>query len=49
VLSAQRDDAAALIQDATTRGWDVETERHQRLIHRITALIDDAATRPTAV
>ncbi|WP_048700111.1 tyrosine-type recombinase/integrase, partial [Nostocoides australiense] len=28
VLTAQRDDAAALAADATTRGWDAETERH---------------------
>ena len=49
VLTAQRDDAAALAADATTRGWDAETERHLRLIHRLTALIDDAATRPAAM
>ncbi|WP_344089206.1 tyrosine-type recombinase/integrase, partial [Nostocoides veronense] len=46
VLTAQRDDAAALAADATTRGWDAETERHLRLIHRLTALIDDTATHP---
>ena len=49
VLIAQRDDAAALAADATTRGWDAETERHLRLIHRLTALIDDTATHPTAM
>ena len=49
VLTAQRDDAAALAADATTRGWDAETERHLRLIHRLTALIDDTATHPTAM
>ena len=49
VLTAQRDDAAALAADATTRGWDAETERHLRLIHRLTALIDDAATHPAAM
>ncbi len=49
VLTAQRDDAAALVQDATTRGWDAETERHLRLINRLTTLIDEAATRPTAM
>ena len=49
VLTAQRDDAAALAADATTRGWDAETERHLRLIHRLTALIDDTATHPAAM
>ena len=49
MLTAQRDDAAALAADATTRGWDVETERHLRLISRLTTLIDEAATRPTAM
>ena len=32
-----------------TRGWDAETERHLRLINRLTTLIDEAATRPTAM
>jgi len=27
-LHTQRDNAALLVQDATTRGWDAETERH---------------------
>ena len=45
VLTAQRDDATVLAQDATTRGWDAETERHLRLINRLTTLIDDATTR----
>jgi integrase len=49
VLAGQRDDATALAQDATRRGWDAETERHLRLIDRLTTLIDDAATRPTAM
>jgi integrase len=49
VLTAQRDDAAAVAADATTRGWDAETERHLRLINRLTILIDEAATRPTAM
>ena len=49
VLTAQRDDAAALAADATTRGWDAETERHLRLINRLTILIDEAATRPTTM
>ena len=49
VLTAQRNDAAVLAQDATARGWDAETERHLRLINRLTGLIGDAATRPTAV
>jgi integrase len=49
VLTAQRQDAAALVEDATARGWDAETERHLRLINRLTTLIDDAATRQTAM
>ena len=49
VLTAQRDDAALLVQDATARSWDAETERHLHLIHRLTILIDDAATRQTAM
>ncbi len=49
VLTAQRQDAAALVEDATTRGWDAETERHLRLITRLNTLIDDAATRPNAM
>lgn len=49
VLAAQREDATALAQDATRRGWDAETERHLRLIDRLTALIDDAATRSKAM
>ena len=46
VLTRQRDTAAALAADATTRGWDAETERHLRLITRLNTLIDHAATRP---
>lgn len=49
MLTAQRNDAAVLAQDATARGWDAETERHLRLINRLTGLIGEAATRPTAV
>jgi integrase len=49
VLTAQRDDTTVLAHDATARGWDAETERHLRLINRLTSLIDDAATRPTAM
>jgi len=49
VLTAQREDASVLAADATTRGWDAETERHLRLISRLTTLIDEAATRPTAM
>ncbi|MFK5648073.1 hypothetical protein ACI3ET_16395, partial [Ornithinimicrobium sp. LYQ121] len=47
VLTAQRDDAVALAQDATDRGWDAETERHLRLITRLTTHIEQAATRRT--
>ena len=47
-LHTQRGNAALLAKDATTRGWDTETERHLQLINRLTILIDDAATRPTA-
>lgn len=47
VLTAQRDDAAALAQDATDRGWDAETERHLRLISRLNTHIEQAATRRT--
>ena len=49
VLTAQRSDAAILVEDATTRGWDTETERHLRLINRLTSLIDDSATHPNAM
>src|SRR5690606_27275526 len=47
VLTAQRDDAAVLAQDATDRGWDAETERHLRLISRLNTHIEQAATRRT--
>ncbi|HLI52725.1 MAG TPA: tyrosine-type recombinase/integrase [Acidimicrobiales bacterium] len=34
-LQAQRDDINALRDDASARGWDSETARHQRVIDRI--------------
>ena len=49
ILTRQRETATALADDATTRGWDAETERHLRLITRINTLIDHAATRPQAM
>ena len=48
-LTQQRDDASALAEDATARGWDSETERHLKLINRITDLITQAATRGQAM
>lgn len=48
-LTRQRETATALADDATTRGWDAETERHLRLITRINTLIQHAATRPRAM
>jgi integrase len=47
-LTRQRETATALADDATSRGWDAETERHLRLITRINTLIEHAATRPHA-
>ncbi len=49
VLAAERQDAQLLADDAATRGWDTETQRHLRLITRITTLIEEAATRPNAM
>ena len=34
-LQAQRDDITALRDDATSRGWDSETARRQRVIESI--------------
>ena len=48
-LSAQRDLAHVLAQDATTRGWDSDTERHLRLITRLNDLLDNPTTRPNAM
>jgi integrase len=42
VLSAQRLDTKALAEDAQTRGWIQETERHQRLLERLDTLIAQA-------
>ena len=42
VLSAQRQDAALLAQDAEQRGWGEEAARHRRLIARLDTLIDQA-------
>jgi len=38
-----------LAADATGRGWDSETERHLKLIHRINDLITAANTRARAM
>ena len=38
-----------LAQDATTRGWDSETERHLRLFTRLNDLLDNPTTRPNAM
>lgn len=48
-LTMQRDAAEALTEDATARGWDTETERHQRLVTQLNRLIDTAATRPEVI
>ena len=42
VLSAQRNDAELLANDAEQRGWGEEAERHRRLITRLEKLIDQA-------
>ena len=47
-LTIQRDTTVTLAKDATARGWDTETERHQRLINQLNHLIDSTATRPNA-
>jgi hypothetical protein len=47
-LTIQRDTTVTLAEDATSRGWDTETERHQRLITQLDHLIDTTATRPNA-
>jgi hypothetical protein len=49
VLTPQRDDATALAEDATDRGWDSETERHLKLINRINDLITAADARGRAM
>ena len=49
VLTQQREDATALADDATGRGWDSETERHLKLINRINDLITHAAARGQAM
>ena len=43
VLSAQRVDTRALLNDAQTRGWIDEADRHQRLLDRLDTLIADTA------
>jgi integrase len=43
VLSAQRIDTETLAADAETRGWIDETDRHQKLLARLDALIEQAA------
>jgi hypothetical protein len=47
-LTIQRDTTVTLAEDAAARGWDTETERHERLITRLNHLIDTTATRPNA-
>jgi uncharacterized protein YndB with AHSA1/START domain len=49
VLTQQRDQATALAEDATGRGWDSETERHLKLINRINDLITAADARGQAM
>ena len=49
VLTQQRDKATALADDATSRGWDSETERHLKLINRINDLITVADARGHAM
>jgi sulfur transfer complex TusBCD TusB component (DsrH family) len=49
VLTQQREDATALAEDATARGWDSETERHLKLINRINDLITAADARGQAM
>jgi integrase len=44
ILAAQRVDAAALARDAEQRGWITEAERHQRLLARLDALINEVQT-----
>lgn len=39
VLSAQRQDAEALVSDADARGWSDEADRHRRLVSRLDTLI----------
>jgi len=48
-LTQQRADATALVEDATGRGWDSETERHLKLINRINDLITAADARGQAM
>ncbi|MGZ4620139.1 MAG: tyrosine-type recombinase/integrase [Frankiaceae bacterium] len=43
VLTAQRADVARLADDATSRGWNTETERQRRLLARLDALLAHAA------
>ena len=49
MLTQEREDATALADDATGRGWDSETERHLKLINRINDLITAADTRGQAM
>jgi site-specific recombinase XerD len=41
-LTAQREDTQTLADDATTRGWTAETERHQALLARLDLLLNQA-------
>jgi len=49
VLTQQREDAPALAADATSRGWDSETERNLKLSNRINDLITAADARGQAM
>jgi hypothetical protein len=42
ILAAQRVDAAALAVDAEKHGWITETDRHNRLVTQLDALISEA-------
>ena len=43
MLSAQRVDAAALAEDAESRGWVDEADRHRQLVKRLDALFAEAS------
>jgi integrase len=43
VLAAQRVDTEALINDAETRGWIDEADRHRQLLTRLDSLIEQSA------
>ncbi|WP_298347763.1 site-specific integrase [Ferrimicrobium sp.] len=45
VLVTQRHDTETLASDAMSRGWSTEADRHQRLVHRLDALIAQASSQ----